>query len=581
MAVRPSDGATDDAETPSSASLLQIDHVQLAMPSGREAVRAAEEFYGEVLGLRRVPAPVDGSGDGCWFEGPTVKLHLGTAEPSHEAGTVHPALLVEDLDGLVQRIETAGGEPRLIEDYHGMRLAQVHDPFGNLIEFMETYGPTPAMFRVMAEESIHPLALIDRRGIVRWIGRSVERFFGYRPEQLIGTPFDRLLAPESRKAARKAFATIDDAYRATPWGGVGVRVDLRRGDDGSVVTCELAALTIHRSGLPWYVIVIRQASYEAALDQMIEAMASGTDVCDILPQVVQAIEHMVPRTGVVVGHEWTDRHFSVSEGATDLLLDEAGTPWAIALDEERDVFVDQAALPDALAKQASVHAYAACWVHPVTVASGARPRAAIILWRPHPGPPTEFTWNTIRRAGQLLRLTLQWDHSRRNLEFAATHDALTGVGNLWAFRERLQALREGGEGQNAVFYIDLDRFKPVNDTLGHQAGDRALAEVATRLHHAVRPGDMVARVGGDEFAVLCERLGALDDAERVADRLLEVIRRPINLAPDAPATHEVRLDASIGVVVLTDDEPVDALLGQADQAMRGAKRSGRGRWAWG
>jgi diguanylate cyclase (GGDEF)-like protein/PAS domain S-box-containing protein len=580
MAVTSSDGATDKAESPSPASLLQIDHVQLAMPSGREAVRAAQQFYGDVLGLQRVPAPAERDGDGCWFEGPSVKLHLGVAEPPGRVETVHPALLVEDLDDLVQRIESTGGQPRLIEDCDGVRLAQVRDPFGNLIEFMETSGPTPAMFRVMAEESIHPLALIDRRGIVRWIGRSVERLFGYRPEQLIGKTFDLLLAPESRHTARKAFATIDDAYQATPWGGVGVRVDLRR-KDGSVVTCELAALTVHRSRLPWYVIVIRQASYETALDQMIEAMASGSDVYGILPQVVQAIEHMVPRTGVVVGHEWTGRQFRVSEGATDLLLDEAGVPWAIALDDGRDVFVDQAALPDALAERATARGYAACWVHPVAVAGSARPRAAIVLWRPHPGPPTEFTWSTIRRAGQLLRLTLQWDHSRRNLEFAATHDALTGVGNLWAFRERLQALREGGEGQSAVLYIDLDRFKPVNDTLGHPAGDRVLAEVANRLHHAVRPGDMVARVGGDEFAVLCERLGALDDAERVADRLLEVIRRPIGLAPDAPATHEIRLDASIGVVALTGDEPVDALLDQADQAMRGAKRSGRGRWVWG
>jgi diguanylate cyclase (GGDEF)-like protein/PAS domain S-box-containing protein len=580
VTVTSSQGATDDAERPFPSSLLDIDHVQLAMPSGTEAEQAAEEFYGKVLGLQRVPVPADIGNGGCWFEGPSVKLHLGVEEPSEVTPTVHPALLVEDLDDLLRRIETAGGKPRLIDDEPGARLAQVRDPFGNLIEFMEASGPTPATFRVMAEESIHPLALIDRRGIVRWIGRSVDRFFGYRPEELIGKTFDHLLAPQSRQVAHQAFATIDDAYQGTPWGGVGVRVDLRR-HDGSVVTCELAALTMRRSRLPWYVIVIRQASYERALDQMVEAMASGTEVCGILPRVVEAIEHMVPRTAVVLGHEWTGREFTMSEGATDLLLDDAGAPWAIALDDERDVFVDQAALPDALAEQAAARGYGACWVHPVAVADGVSPRAAIILWRPHPGPPTSFTWTTIRRAGQLLRLTLQWDQGRRNLEFAATHDALTGVGNLWAFRERLQALRGASEGQSAVLYIDLDRFKPVNDTLGHQAGDRVLAEVATRLRNAIRPGDMVARVGGDEFAVLCERLGAPDDAERVATRLLEVIRRPIRVAPDNPALQDIRLDASIGVVALTDDKPVEALLDQADQAMRGAKSSGRGRWVWG
>jgi diguanylate cyclase (GGDEF)-like protein/PAS domain S-box-containing protein len=557
--------------------LLGVDHVQLAMPAGAEAERAAERFYGEVLGLQRVAKPPAlAARGGCWFEGPCVKLHLGVEEPFHPARKAHPALLVENLDLLGQRIVDAGGDVVPADDVPGVHRVHTHDPFGNRIELVESDAPTPEMFAVLAEHSIYPISMLDENGVVRWVGESYERFFGHKPDDLIGQRFDRIVAPESIGAAFEAFASIHDAFELTPWGGVGLPVDLLHAD-GSVVACEVAALTTQRTGLPWYIVITRQAGYERALDQAVEAMAAGSSLGDVLALVVAAVERMVPETGVAVGDRWTGERFAVSAGqAASLLVVQPGSPWARAMLTGDDQFVlDRNDLPGPLAALARAEGYEACWVHPVALSADERPVAAIIVWRSLAGPPTRFTWNTMRKAGQLLRLTLQWDRSHRTLEFAATHDPLTGLANRQAFRDRVTAVAKAGEGQAAVLYLDLDRFKPVNDHLGHHMGDRALAVVAERLVAALRPGDLVARMGGDEFAVLCERLAAPHDVERVAGRLLDVIRQPI---ATSAARDDIRLDASIGIADVHAGEMVDAILARADEAMRSAKHTGRGRW---
>ena len=156
----------------------------------------------------------------------------------------------------------------------------------------------------------------------------------------------------------------------------------------------------------------------------------------------------------------------------------------------------------------------------------------------------------------------------------AFHDALTGLPNRVLFAARLEeAIAEFGQGEGyAVLYLDLDRFKVVNDTLGHSAGDQLLVEVGRRLRTQLRASDVVARLGGDEFAVLL--VGLPDDgyAEAVAERLAEALRSPIEIDRRA-----VYAGASIGVVVgqAGHDQP-DALLGQADLAMYEAKAAGRG-----
>ena len=557
--------------------LAGIDHVQLAMPPGDEAERAAEGFYCGVLGLVRVPKPPTANPAGCWFEGPSLRLHLGVEDDFRPAAKAHPALLVDDLDVVAQHIVATGGEVRPADDQPGIRRLHTDDPFGNRIELIQAVGPGPETFEAMAEHSIFPLALIDNAGGIAWLSASVERFFGWDRDELVGHSFAKVVSPRSMAGVIQAFTAIDDAYEVTPWGGVGLPVGLMHAD-GSEIPCELSVVTTKRTGLPWYIVNVRRAGYERALDLALEAMAGGARLGDVLTRLVGALEQMVPGSAVTIGDRWTGEEFAVVAGdAANLLASDGRTPWARAMASGEDVYVsDLTLLPSPLAALARAEGYAACWVHPVVVAGDGEPVAAIVVWRPRAATPTRFTWNTVRRVGQLLRLTLQWDRSHRTLQYAATHDQLTGLANRLAFLERLTTVAAGGEGRAAVLFLDLDHFKPINETLGHPVGDRVLAVVADRLVSVLRPGDLVARIGGDEFAVLCERLTAADDVEAVAKRLLAAVREPISPRPGLPS--EVRVDASIGVTDLDPAEGVDATLARVDQAMREAKITGRGRW---
>ena len=165
------------------------------------------------------------------------------------------------------------------------------------------------------------------------------------------------------------------------------------------------------------------------------------------------------------------------------------------------------------------------------------------------------------------------DHENE-LAFHATHDALTGLGNRALFEDRLQHdvdLARRHHQQLAVLFIDLDEFKPINDTLGHAVGDQVLIHVARRLEEAIRPSDTLCRFGGDEFVLLLPDLDDPHHAQEVAERLLLELAQPYRID-----RHELYLSASIGIAL--SDEALEnpaALLQQADMAMYKAKQQGR------
>ena len=168
--------------------------------------------------------------------------------------------------------------------------------------------------------------------------------------------------------------------------------------------------------------------------------------------------------------------------------------------------------------------------------------------------------------------------SEAKLNYYAKHDPLTDLPNRVEFMTHLQAAIERANDHEsakfAVLFLDLDRFKVINDSLGHMVGDKLLKQIATRLRTYIRPGDIVARLGGDEFTILLNRTGGISDVEMVAERLQRNLSTPFEIDG-----YEVFTSASIGIIVSDEiiRKPED-FLRDADSAMYRAKEAGKARY---
>jgi diguanylate cyclase (GGDEF)-like protein len=193
---------------------------------------------------------------------------------------------------------------------------------------------------------------------------------------------------------------------------------------------------------------------------------------------------------------------------------------------------------------------------------------------------TEYEWSPqeesiIFAMAASISAALQRQQTEEIIHHQAFHDALTNLPNRILFNDRLDfALASARRnGQNlAVMFMDLDRFKTINDTLGHSVGDALLQEVSQRLQGCLREGDTVARWGGDEFTVLLPQIRDVDDSTQTAHRIHEALKAPFNIN-----AHELYIDASIGIAVYPQDGKVaELLLQNADVALYRCKEQGRG-----
>jgi diguanylate cyclase (GGDEF)-like protein len=191
----------------------------------------------------------------------------------------------------------------------------------------------------------------------------------------------------------------------------------------------------------------------------------------------------------------------------------------------------------------------------------------------------EFTRQDVsfmQAIANILANAIERRRTEQQTQHEALHDPLTDLPNRNLFLDRLAhalsaAARRGTS--IAVLFLDLDQFKLVNDSLGHAAGDELLAAVAPRIEQALRPGDTVARFGGDEFAVLAEDIGNERGATRIAERVAETLTRPFILRG-----REHFVSASIGIAIGEGSEAPEALIRDADSALYRAKERGRGRY---
>jgi diguanylate cyclase (GGDEF)-like protein len=188
---------------------------------------------------------------------------------------------------------------------------------------------------------------------------------------------------------------------------------------------------------------------------------------------------------------------------------------------------------------------------------------------------TDESGRPVRLAGTVQDITDR-KMLEDKVEYQAFHDALTGLANRALFLDRVEhALlrRQKLNSSVAVLFLDLDDFKTVNDSLGHQAGDELLIDLARQLHASIRPSDTVARLGGDEFGVLLEDIERIDDAVGTAQRIIDTLKKPFFVQGS-----DLVIRASIGITVSSGDDVITSgdLLRDADTAMYAAKQHGKG-----
>jgi len=198
--------------------------------------------------------------------------------------------------------------------------------------------------------------------------------------------------------------------------------------------------------------------------------------------------------------------------------------------------------------------------------------------------PAEVAFNDFLHHGDtmfvmIIRDITEQKETERKIRYMATHDALTGLPNLTLGRDRITsvlALAKRSDSMAGLLFVDLDGFKAVNDTMGHDAGDAVLKAVAERLSYSVREVDTVARIGGDEFIVVLEELHNKEDAAMIAEKIITEIDKPINIRG-----AKAEIGASIGIALYPENgENEEELLKAADRAMYRVKHAGKNDFAF-
>lgn len=442
----------------------------------------------------------------------------------------------------------------------------------------------PDFFRKIIEQSVYVWCAIDRDLRLTYASAGSEQLLGYRPEEMIGRPALDLIHPDFHEQALSDLADLV----AHPGQGVPVVVGLRH-RDGSTVFVEIGG-QVHLDDPQIEAMVLRLRPYDdqQLLERYLEALATSVPVEQTLLPLVGSIQAQHLTSQVSLAYDWvpsagrfasavgTDLP-AVLAGASD--VEGAEPPWVTAIRSQVPVVVasiDQ--LPEPYRRAAAAARLGSCWAYPVPVPPDGAFLACLVVWLEAEGAPMIGHGAALEHSVWLAALGFERRHSEQLLLHAALHDTLTGIPNRSHFFGELQRIEHPDPGDDrgrcAVLFADLDGFKEINDTFGHGVGDQVLSVIARRLEGAVRPGDVVARVGGDEFAVLCTDLDTDSEATAVAERLIEVASQPI-----AIGEITARVGISIGVAFRDPASEVEErLVDAADHALYRAKQAGKGQW---
>lgn len=413
------------------------------------------------------------------------------------------------------------------------------------LEAEEALRATNARFRAIAEHATDLVTITDSAGNFSYVSRSVTKLLGWTPEELAGTPSMDLVHPDDRGVASSV---------------------VRKYLDGRAEPRPIEHRVRHKDGT-WRIFesITTSVFDEPSIDGLVSNARDITERHRAEQRAQQLTEVLEQSNEVVVLSEPTGRLVYANQRARELLG--LGTGHDVG---ELSSIESRERLRTEIMPFVRRHGL---WSGELTLRTTAGDEVPMLA-----------TVQAHREAGEIVLLSTiahditEMKKAQHRLEYEATHDALTGLPNRAMFNEvGEQALERAArhEGSTAVLFLDLDGFKEINDSLGHDAGDRVLVEVAKRLRVSVRGGDLVARIGGDEFCVLCELVTGDAEMRELGNRIVGAVSSPLVVHG-----RDVQVGTSIGIAL--DDgaaRTIGKLVRDADVALYHAKRDGKSRVA--
>lgn len=390
-------------------------------------------------------------------------------------------------------------------------------------------------YRRLVEDASDSIFTIDLEGHFTSINGA--RLSGYSEQELLGMNIQQIAAPEYLPAIRKRMQ--EELAGESPW-PIESEIFAR---DGSRITVEVSSRLQVRNGLPVGILCVardisqrkRMERLEQNRREVLEMVAQNQPLDAVLSRVQEMIEQYYPGAVVCIP-----------------LIEDSAREQCVATNpgEQNENYHGFHAVP--------------IW------GADSRVLGALEIRRPESWQPAESEHVLLDSIAKLASIALEHRQLTNRLAYQAQHDPLTGLPNRALLEECLRqtiALARRQANMAAVLYVDLDRFKYINDTLGHDIGDLLLQETGKRLAGAVRASDTLARTGGDEFVAVLSCIAAADDAEIVGERILEAMRAPFQVRE-----HELFVSASVGLSIFPDDGSDPATLQKhADVAMYEAR----------
>jgi diguanylate cyclase (GGDEF)-like protein/PAS domain S-box-containing protein len=424
-------------------------------------------------------------------------------------------------------------------------------------ELCRIYGVDPAVHRPSFGDFIRRLPEADRTAMVERFQRATreKRNFSHetrivRPDGEVRTLYDKVevLLDANGEVAGLAGACLDITAR-------------KLNETLEYDRARILELVAQNEPLPGILVRVvemlehQRQDLRGSLTLIRDGKLAGTTAPSMPPDYVAALHRLLRAP------EGRDFAAAATSGKPLLVADTATHPAWAKLQPLREAF--------------RVHS---CWSVPILSANGGV-IGVLNLLGSTPREATERDQQLLESTSRLAAVAIDHRELTDKLAHQAQHDALTGLPNRLLFQDRLQqALVQAQRNARkvAVIHMDLDRFKHVNDTLGHTSGDALLKLASTRLADCVRRGDTLARIGGDEFTLLLAELDDTREAMRVASEIVEAMRRPFLLED-----REIFLTASLGISLYPDDgADGETLMVNADVAMYRGKELGRDNYQW-